>query len=103
MLLYRCKDSTNMPTSQGQNKPLQLNNFDERDNTWESIVEMLSAIIKVGVFCTCIYILKEIFLLANDMFYIMETQNIDVISLEIIPFLVLLILASFALWLMTHD
>ena len=47
-----------MSTSQGQNKPLQLNNFDERDNTWESIVEMLSAVIKVGVFCTCIYIKK---------------------------------------------
>lgn len=92
-----------MPIQTNKNKPFELNNFDDRDNTIESIIEMLSAIIKVGVFCGCIYILKEIFLLANDMCFIMKTQNIDIISLEIIPFLILLILASFALWLMTHD
>lgn len=93
-----------MPIQQtNKNKPFELNNFDDKDNTVESIIEILSAIIKVGVFCTCIYILKEIFLLANDMCFIMKTQNIDIISLEIIPFLILLILASFALWLMTHD
>ncbi len=92
-----------MPIQTNKNKPFELNNFDDKDNTVESIIEILSAIIKVGVFCTCIYILKEIFLLANDMYFIMKTQNIDIISLEIIPFLILLILASFALWLMTHD
>ena len=93
-----------MPIQQtNKNKPFELNNFDDKDNTVESIIEILSAIIKVGVFCTCIYILKEIFLLANDMCFIMKTQNIDIISLEIIPFLILLTLASFALWLMTHD
>ena len=92
-----------MPIQTKKNKPFELNNFDDKDNTVESIIEILSAIIKVGVFCTCIYILKEIFLLANDMCFIMKTQNIDIISLEIIPFLILLTLASFALWLMTHD
>ncbi len=92
-----------MPIQTNKNKPFELNNFDDKDNTVESIIEILSAIIKVGVFCTCIYILKEIFLLANDMCFIMKTQNIDIISLEIIPFLILLTLASFALWLMTHD
>lgn len=103
MLLYSYKDSTKMPAKNIQNKPLQLNKSEERDDTFESVLELFAYSVKVGVFCICVYILREIFLLANDMYYIMATQNIDIISLEIIPFLVLLILACCALWVMTHD
>ena len=46
-----------MPIQTNKNKPFELNNFDDKDNTVESIIEILSAIIKVGVFCTCIYII----------------------------------------------
>lgn len=92
-----------MPAKNIQNKPLQLNKSEERDDTFESVLELFAYGVKVGVFCACVYILREIFLLANDMYYIMATQNIDIISLEIIPFLVLLILACCALWVMTHD
>lgn len=88
---------------QSQNKPFDIRNYEERDTTWESFVEILSSGVKVGVFCTCIYILKEIFMLANDLYFVVESQNLDVITLEIIPFGILFILACFALWIMAKK
>ena len=41
-------------------------------------------------------------MLANDLFFVVRTQNLDIIMLEIIPFLILVSLAGAALWIMAH-
>lgn len=92
-----------MAQIQTKNKPLDLKDYEERDTAWDSFIEIISSGIKVGVFCTCIYILKEIFLLANDLYFVVESQNLDIISLQLIPFGILILLACAALWIMAKD
>ena len=91
-----------MNKKQLQTKPLYLRKYEENDSAWDSFIEIVTAGIKVGVFCICIYILKEVFMLANDLFFVVRTQNLDIIMLEIIPFLILVSLAGAALWIMAH-
>lgn len=91
-----------MNRNQLQNKPFDLKKYEENDSAWDSFIEIVTAGIKVGVFCICIYILKEVFMLANDLFFVVQTQNLDIIMLEIIPFLILVSLAGAALWIMAH-
>ena len=91
-----------MNRNQLQNKPFDLKKYEENDSAWDSFIEIVTAGIKVGVFCICIYILKEVFMLANDLFFVVQTQNLDIIMLEIIPFLILVCLAGAALWIMAH-
>ncbi len=91
-----------MNRNQLQNKPFDLKKYEENDSAWDSFIEIVTAGIKVGVFCICIYILKEVFMLANDLFFVVRTQNLDIIMLEIIPFLILVSLAGAALWIMAH-
>ncbi len=83
--------------------PNKIETYDESDSTWYSFVEIISSGIKVGVFCMCIYILKEIFLLINDLYFVVENQTIDIIKLELIPASILLIMAGFAFWIMSRD
>lgn len=89
--------------NQRRNKPLNLKDFEEQDNQWESFIEILSSGLKLGVFCACIYIIKEIFMLANDMYSCVEYQTIDIIKLELIPAGILLLLAACAFWVMSRD
>ena len=83
--------------------PKKIETYDESDSTWYSFVEIITSGVKVGVFCMCIYILKEIFLLINDLYFVVENQTIDIIKLELIPAGILLILACCAFWIMSRD
>ena len=81
----------------------KIETYDDSDSTWYSFVEIITSGVKVGVFCMCIYILKEIFLLINDLYFVVENQTIDIIKLELIPASILLLLAGCAFWIMSRD
>ena len=83
--------------------PKKIETYDDSDSTWYSFVEIITSGVKVGVFCMCIYILKEIFLLINDLYFVVENQTIDIIKLELIPAGILLIMAGCAFWIMSRD
>ncbi len=83
--------------------PNKIETYDDSDSTWYSFVEIIVSGMKVGIFCICIYILKEIFMLINDLYLLVEDQTIDIIKLELIPAGVLLLMALFAFWIMSKD
>ena len=72
------------------------------DSAWSSFIEIISSGIKVGIFCICIYILKEICVMAYDLFFVVSMQDADVIMLVLVPFLIIVLLGIGAFWLVTH-
>ena len=72
------------------------------DSAWSSFIEIISSGIKVGIFCICIYILKEICVMAYDLFFVVSMQDADVIMLVLVPFLIIVFLGIGAFWLITH-
>lgn len=91
-----------MNKKQLQTKPLYLRKYEENDSAWDSFIEIVTAGIKVGVFCLGIYILKEVFVLANDLLFVIQAQNTDVLLLGMVPFLILVPLAGIAVWIISH-
>jgi len=79
------------------NKKLGPSDFEEKDTTWESFIEIITACIKIGIFCACIFIFKEIFCLIQDLFYMIDGQSADIINLTILPVVILIILAGCAM------
>ena len=97
-----------MPTKYNQwntkkNNTIQTQNDDENNFTFASFVEIFSACFKVGVFVVCIYILKEIFLMVNELFLCIDGTSLETLKLQIIPTTILLILAAAAFWIMSKD
>lgn len=79
------------------NKKMNPSDFEEKDSTWESFVEIITSCIKIGIFCGCVYIFKEIFCLVQDLLYIINGESADIINLVILPIVILLILAGCAM------
>lgn len=80
------------------------NNVDDDNNlTLASFVEIFTACLKVAIFITCVYVLKEIFFLINELFLCVDDISFDVLKVQVIPVIVLLILAGCAFWIMSKD
>ncbi len=76
--------------NQSMNKPLE---FEENDSSWDSFVEIISSGLRVGLFCGCIYILKEICVLGYEMHCWFDNQPINCVVIELITAGILIILA----------
>lgn len=86
-----------------QNTPYDPQNDENENNmTFASFVEIFCAVLHVGVFVTCVYILKEIFFLANELFVCVD-NNFEILKFQLIPALLLLVLAGYAFWIMKKD
>ena len=82
---------------------IQTQNDDDNNLTFASFIEIFSACFKVGIFVVCIYILKEIFLMVNELFLCIDGTSLETLKLQIIPTTILLILAAAAFWIMSKD
>ena len=97
-----------MPTKNNQlntkkTNTIQTQNDYDNNFTFASFVEIFSACFKVGIFVVCIYILKEIFLMVNELFLCIDDTTFETLKLQIIPTTILLILAAAAFWIMSKD
>ena len=83
--------------------PHNKKNYDEQDSIWNSFAEIFTAATRVGVVGAGIYILYQIFILANDLYYCAMQHDADLIQYQIIPSSILLILAMCAFYIMGKD
>lgn len=79
-------------------KKINPSDFEENDSNWESFLEIITSCIKIGIFCSCIFIFKQIFCLVQDLFYMIDGQSADIIYLIILLIAILFILAGCAVF-----
>lgn len=91
-----------MPVAEKKNTNTSYKN-DDNNLTFLSFVEIFMACLKVAVFIACIFFLKEIFSLVNELFLCVSDTSFDILKVQIVPAAVLLVLAGFAFWIMSKD
>lgn len=73
-----------------ENKPIE---FDDGESSWDSFIEIISSGLRIGVFCCCIYILKEICVLAYEIHCCLRDMPMDCVVIQAVTAGILIILA----------
>ncbi len=89
-----------MEYNNNENKPLE---FDENESSWDSFVEIISSGLRIGLFCGCIYILKEVLVMGYQIQCCLNNTPINSVVIELITATILVILAISAFIVMHNN
>ncbi len=84
-------------------KKINPQDFEDKDTIWESFIEIATSLIKVAIFCVCLYIIKEIFLLLNDVYHIIQGQSLEIVQMATLPIGILFVLGVAAVYFMRKS